>query len=114
MIHITIYQGADEALRGFFITGHAGYAHEGEPDILCASVSMLVINTMNAIETFTGDTFCQDVQEDGAVIRFQITGKPSRESELLLRTMVLGLEMLEDDENYKDFIDIIFEEVPQP
>ena len=36
--------------------GHAGYAEPGQ-DIVCAAVSALVINTINAIEAFTEDDF---------------------------------------------------------
>ncbi len=113
MIHATIFQDKRSAFTGFHIEGHAGYAAEGLPDILCAGVSMLVLNTMNAIEAFTSDRFVQDAEEDTAAIDFQIEGEAGEGSILLLRAMVLGLEMLEDDEKYSDYIDITFEEVSQ-
>ena len=36
--------------------GHAGYARPGKPDILCASISTLVINTINSLEELAGET----------------------------------------------------------
>ena len=36
---------------------------------------------------------------------------PSKETTLLLDTMVLGLETMAEDEDYADFIDLTFEEV---
>ncbi|MDN5362248.1 MAG: uncharacterized protein PWP70_1295 [Moorella sp. (in: firmicutes)] len=40
MIRVTFWQGKDGNLRGFVITGHAGYGPKGE-DIICAAVSAL-------------------------------------------------------------------------
>ena len=45
------------------------------------------------------------------VIEYSIKGKPSDDAELLLKTMVLGLEEMSDDENYAEYIDLTFEEV---
>ena len=39
---------------GFTCSGHAGYADSGS-DIVCASVSVLVINTINAMEAFAAE-----------------------------------------------------------
>ena len=43
-------------------------------------------------------------------IHFMIKNKPSKESLLLLNSLILGLQRMED-EQYTEFIDIIFEEV---
>lgn len=40
MIRVTFRQGKDGNLRGFAITGHAGYSPQGK-DIVCAAVSAL-------------------------------------------------------------------------
>ena len=44
----------DKHIIAFTCNGHAGYAEESE-DIVCAAISMLVINTANCIEKFCGD-----------------------------------------------------------
>ena len=49
MIHVTIYENDRKECIGFQTKGHAEYAKMGQ-DIVCAAVSVLVINTMNAIE----------------------------------------------------------------
>ena len=54
---------------GFDVSGHAEFSDPGK-DVVCAAVSMLVINTM-----------------------------------------ILGLESLEENSEYEPYIDIIFEEV---
>ncbi len=53
MIHVTIYQNKKGEYTGFSATGHAGYAKAGE-DIVCAAASVLMINTVNALEIYAG------------------------------------------------------------
>ena len=107
MTKVTILQNAKNECVGFDVFGHAGYAEEGE-DIVCAAISILVINTMNAIEAYTDVHFTQDVGD--GTISYRIK-KPTSETTLLLNTMILGLQSLEENENYADYIDLIFEEV---
>ena len=52
MIHVTIFQNKYKECVGFQTEGHAEYASPGQ-DIVCAAASILVINTINAIEEFT-------------------------------------------------------------
>ena len=109
MIHVTIFQNKYKECVGFQTEGHAEYADPGQ-DIVCAAASVLIINTMNAIELYTEDEFTIDVDESSARIHFMIKNKPSKESLLLLNSLILGLQRMED-EQYTEFIDIIFEEV---
>ena len=109
MTRVTFYQNLEQQCVGFDVEGHAGYAEEGE-DIVCAAISALVINTVNSIETFTEDKFRVDVDEESADICFSLEESPSKECLLLLNSLILGLQRMED-EQYTDFIDIIFEEV---
>ncbi len=109
MTKVTIYKNVKNECVGFKVCEHAGYGEEGN-DIVCAAISVLTINTMNAIEQFTDVDFTQDVDEENCSIEFKIT-KPTKDTTLLLETMILGLQTMEDDENYTDYIDLIFEEV---
>ena len=52
MIKITIYQNQSGKYERLHCIGHAGFAKAGE-DIVCAGISALVINTLNAIEKLT-------------------------------------------------------------
>ena len=56
MIHAAIYQNERREITGFCLKGHAGYAQDGA-DIVCAAASVLVINTINALERYTNDAF---------------------------------------------------------
>ena len=49
MIRVTIYQNEKKECAGFLAKGHAGFSEAGQ-DIVCAAASVLMINTVNAIE----------------------------------------------------------------
>ena len=92
MINISIYQNEQDEYTGFRMEGHAGYAERGQ-DIVCAAVSVLVINTINSIESMTEDRFEDHVREENGEIDFRIISSPISDSaELLLRSLVLGLK----------------------
>ncbi len=110
MIHVTIYQNKRKEYTGFKTYGHAGFSDEGQ-DIVCAAVSVLIINTVNAIEKFTKDRTSLVSDDAEGVIDYSLKERPSKEAELLLDTMVLGLTEMSDDENYAEYIDLTFEEV---
>lgn len=109
MTKVTVYKNKQNECVGFRVFGHSGYADTGE-DIVCAAISILVINTMNAIECFTDVKFKQQVNEEQGLIEYKIE-KTTKETTLLLKTMILGLQTLEDNKLYTDYIDLIFEEV---
>lgn len=89
MILTEIKKHGDDYIS-FSCKGHADYAEEGH-DIICAAVSALCINTINAIERFTEDDF-EGNAADGDIswhfTQFPISG----ECRLLMDTLVMGLE----------------------
>ena len=83
------------------IKGHAGYDDKGK-DIVCASVSSIVITTINAIIEINPDAIDYSDLDNVIIIR------KLKEDEIvnkLLNNMILLLENLEKD--YKDYIKII-------
>ncbi len=110
MIHVTVFQNKRREYTGFKTYGHAGFSDAGQ-DIVCAAASILLINTVNAIEKFTEDRTCLISDDAEGVIDYSLKDKPSKEARLLLDTMVLGLVEMSDDENYAEYIDLTFEEV---
>ncbi|WP_251387094.1 ribosomal-processing cysteine protease Prp [Mediterraneibacter agrestimuris] len=110
MIHATVYVNENHAYTGFDFIGHAEYSKAGT-DIVCAAASMLVINTLNAIERYTSDETSCVSNEDEGMIEFRFREEPTHDAQLLVKTMLLGLESLEDNNEYEPYIDIIFEEV---
>ena len=109
MTRITIYK-KNRQIIGFKALGHAGYAEAGE-DIVCASVSVLTINTINSIETFTSAKSNLSCDEECGMIDFRIVGNSGKDVKLLLDAMVLGLETIAEDNNYSNYMDITYEEV---
>ena len=66
---------------------------------------------MNSIEEFTEDAFKVDVDRENGGIVFRLEAKPSKEAALLLNSLILGLQRMEDEEENRQYIDVIFEEV---
>lgn len=112
MIKVTIYENGQHEWIGFDAEDHAGYADSGS-DIVCAAASVLMINTINAIEKFTEEKFSVssgDIEEV-PFINFRFDKHPGHDARLLLETMLLGLQDIENNREYEPYIDIIFEEV---
>ena len=77
MTKVTFYQNSDLEYIGFTVEDHAGYAEENS-DIVCTSISVLVINTINSIEKLTEDAFTADENQEKACIKFEFDGNHSK------------------------------------
>ena len=108
MITITIYQNRDR-ITGFHCLGHSGYAKSGK-DIVCAGASALVINTINSIEAFTSATFHLDTDEKSGMIDFKLDQEAGHDTALLLDSMILGLQGIQNDYG-EEFLTLEFKEV---
>ncbi len=110
MINAKIYRQKNQ-ICGFRMEGHAGYARHGQ-DIVCAAVTVLVLNTVNALERFTDTAFvCEaDVKNGGFIkVDFPEGSWQDSDTQLLLQTMALGLADVEKE--YQRFITLEYEEV---
>ena len=103
MITIEIRKSAN-GYTGFSSKGHAGYAEEGY-DIICSAVSALTVNTINSIEQFTNDAFKAEAAD--GMVRWKFTETPiSKEAELLMDSLCLGLEYIQESYG-KKYIKIV-------
>jgi uncharacterized protein YsxB (DUF464 family) len=93
--------GAGGAITGFIAENH------GDP-VVCAALSILAINTVNSIESFTDAAFSVDYDEKGGYLSFSLK-ETDAGAELLLRAFGLGLSSL--SEQYGDEITIMWEEL---
>ena len=112
MTHAVIYKShvIGEVL-GFKTYGHSGYADEGS-DIVCSAISLLVINTINAIDTFTDAKYETQVNEDEALISFMLTSEMTEitsDIRVLLNALELGLSQVAAGN--PDYLSISIEEV---
>ncbi len=108
MTQVTIYNNELDEIVGFKAYGHAGYDEAGY-DIVCAAISVLTINTVNAIDAYADDRTSLITDELDGSMEYKILDRPTAEATLLLNTMVLGLESIV--QNYENYIDLKFEEV---
>ena len=83
---------------------------EAGSDIICAGVSALVINTINSIETFTEDSYHIDTEETSGLIDFRLDQKAGHDTQLLMKSMVLGLQGIQNDYG-NEYIILDFKEV---
>ena len=109
MTHETIYTKQTTAVTVFTCEGHAGYADAGE-DIVCAGISTLVINTINAIEQLTATSILADADQDTGTIHVNFPSGCEAQAKLLVDAMILGLQGIQT--NYgKKFLTLDFKEV---
>lgn len=92
MIQVIVKKQKDN-ITGFHIEGHSGYAGYGS-DIICSAVSALAITCVNSIEEFTQDRFSVETDEERGLVDFAVDSV-SADSQLLLRSMLLGIQGIE-------------------
>ena len=109
MTHVSIIKTRNGEYKGFNCIGHSGYADAGE-DIVCAAISVLVINTINSLEQLAGEKFELVTGEEEGLIDCRFVSTINENSKLLLDSMVLGLQEIKKQYG-KTFIDLTFEEV---
>ena len=109
MTKIIVKKRADGCYQSFECIGHAGYADSGS-DIVCAAISILVINTINSLETLAKE----DMQytENSAKGRIQcIFQQPLSEGGVLLMdAMLLGLSFIKKQYG-KKYLNVKIKEV---
>jgi len=108
MITVTIFR-KNELIVGVQVEGHAGFARKGK-DIVCSAVSMLYINLVNSIDSFTKD----DKEINGSrKINFEniiLKEMPGNDCELLFQSFYLGITTVYKEYG-KRYIEIVEQEV---
>ena len=96
MINVIIKRDKDKVAKGIEIKGHAGYGEYGQ-DIICAAVSSLALNMAS-------------VSDDGGYFSFSFPDEVSSESQLLMKSLILGLQNIQRDYG-AEYINFRFREV---
>lgn len=95
MTKVTIYKNKSGDYLEFICEGHAGYAKRGE-DIVCAAISVLVINTINSLEELTKEPIRVETDEAAGKIRCTFNEHPLLEtSHVLMDSLTLGLQRIQ-------------------
>lgn len=89
MITVNFYKNKRNVVR-IESFGHAEYNDFGK-DIICAAVSILIINCANSIEQFTDDLIDSNIHEDGTT-EILLKESISHDSVLLIDSLKLGLD----------------------
>ena len=108
MTSITVIK-ENNRIVAFTCNGHAGYARASK-DIVCSAISILVINTINSIETFTKTVPIVQTDEKSGYIHCSFKDETTDEAALLLDAMLLGLSQIQEQYGTK-FIDVKIKEV---
>lgn len=110
MTRITIYKSNKSgSYSRFTCEGHSGFAESGN-DIVCASISILVINTINSLEKFAGEEMEVLDDEDRGYIDCRFVHEINDASKLLMNSMILGLESIAEQCGRK-YLRLKFKEV---
>ena len=112
MIEVIIRKDKNGNYSDFSVSGHAGFAQaiNSEKDLVCASVSVLVINTINALEKLTDIGMKVDSDEKKGVIECKFSDVPNESEKVLVDAMVLGISSIESEYGTR-FCRLRFEEV---
>ncbi len=109
MTEIIIRKSENGEYKGFTCKGHSGFAAKGK-DIVCASVSVLVINAINSMEKLAEEDMEIKAEEVAGIIRCRIKRTLSEKGKLLMDSMILGLLQIEEQYGNK-YLVVKFKEV---
>ena len=112
MIRVTVFVDSKQNYTGIKMLGHAGLAddHKEGQELVCSAVSALTFNMSNSVEQFTEDSFEVDQEEQTGSFHFQFTSDISFESQLLMNSLIFGLQNIEEEYG-EPYIKILFKEV---
>lgn len=110
MTSITFERRRDTGeISSFSFRGHANFAKKGD-DIVCAALSVLVINTVNALDTLCkADPLVSSDEEKGEII-CQLKNTQGEKEQLLAEALLLGAKSVEQEYG-KQFCTVTVREV---
>ena len=109
MTNIVVRKTSTGAYTGFTCIGHSGFAQAGN-DIVCASISVLVINAINSIEQFAKEKMSVITNEEEGLIDVRFANPVNKKTALLMDSMLLGLQEVKEQYGSK-YLKLQFEEV---
>ena len=109
MTTIIIEQTKDGIYRGVTTFGHAGYADYGN-DIVCASMSILLITTLNYIEDRLQIPVEQKENDETGFTSTKFLKELPIEGIAVIDSMIYGLQMIQQQYGTK-YLALKFEEV---
>lgn len=93
MTRLTFHKTKTGEYLDFICSGHAGAGSYGK-DIVCASISVLVINTINSLEEIVHEQITVDADEKRGLIVCKFERPLQETSKVLMDSLVLGLSRI--------------------
>ena len=90
MVSVIVEKNRNKEFVRFICSGHAEFDEYGR-DIVCAALSMLVINTVNSIDSLTNCVIKVTADEADGRIDVNFPNAASKEAHLLIDSMILGI-----------------------
>lgn len=110
MTEVRVHKTKSGEYLKFTCSGHAGYADYGT-DIVCAAISILVINTVNSLEEIAKEAIQVETDEKAGRISCTFLKRPLKETSVtLMESLILGLSQIEAQYG-KQHCKLTFEEV---
>ena len=111
MTTIVIRKSSAGEYRTFVCSGHAGQGFFFQKDVVCASVSVLVINTINALDEIAKEKIEVVTNEKEGLISCAFCNEElSEEAKVLMDALVLGIDGISKEYGQK-YLKLKFEEV---
>ncbi len=93
MISVTAFR-REGSFTGICVSGHADSTAGDQYDPVCDAVSVLVISTVNYIESFCAEHYYEDSDETDGRIEFRILDKPTEQTDLLMDFLIFGIRQI--------------------
>ena len=88
MTSVTFHKTKTGEYQDFVCSGHAGFDSYGK-DIVCASISVLVVNTINSLEEIVHERITVDTDEKRGLIICKFERPLQEASKVLVDSLVL-------------------------
>ncbi len=99
------FKRTENKITAFTVSGHSGYAEEGE-DIVCASVSSVVWCTVNGLSEIAGlPVECESCDGFVSCQLPSLTPQEQERADLLLESMLAFMQSL--SEQYEQFVKVM-------
>ncbi|MCM1386458.1 MAG: ribosomal-processing cysteine protease Prp [Bacillus sp. (in: Bacteria)] len=109
MITVTFHKTKAGEYQDFICSGHAGFNDYGK-DIVCAAVSVLVINTVNSLDELVRENIEVETDEENGIISCRFQAPLRDTSKVLVDSLALGLSHITKQYGEK-YCKLNFEEV---
>ncbi len=93
MITVDLYRNEQGFITGYKVSGHAGYAEEGN-DIICSAVSALTQAPVMGLERHLKLKPSYKVCQEDGVLEVALGSAPSELTQAILETMLCGLNSI--------------------